>query len=419
MAAKIALIDCQQAGIAGDMLMSCLVDAGASKNKVINAIFACQDFLKGSKILKASFTKTTSHGFAATQLQMTYKDSVHERKGVDLYRSLAACCESLDLAQQAKVFALESLKTIISAETIIHGERFQNVHLHEASSIDTLVDLVGCAVALQDLNLFDSRIFSTKVAVGGGQLRFSHGIVPNPASAILEIFKGKQFVLIGGPIEEELTTPTGAAMLVNLAQGSTNYYPSILPQRIGYGAGTKKFTEFANVVRLIIGTSSTFAETIKDSIYVVETNIDDISGELIGNLIEQLTDVSKDVTVIPAITKKNRPAYLIRIITHYTQLNNVLETLFNESGTLGARVQEVERFVLQRTVLTFPINIKDNIFNVRVKIAKDPNGRVLNIKPEFEDIKIIASRCKISIKRANELVNEKVLQNAKENTQNR
>jgi uncharacterized protein (TIGR00299 family) protein len=350
---------------------------------------------------------------------MTYKDSIHERKGVDLYRSLAACCESLDLAQQAKVFALESLKTIISAETIIHGERFQNVHLHEASSIDTLVDLVGCAVALQDLNLFDSRIFSTKVAVGGGQLRFSHGIVPNPASAILEIFKGKQFVLIGGPIEEELTTPTGAAMLVNLAQGSTNYYPSILPQRIGYGAGTKKFTEFANVVRLIIGTSSTFAETIKDSIYVVETNIDDISGELIGNLIEQLTDVSKDVTVIPAITKKNRPAYLIRIITHYTQLNNVLETLFNESGTLGARVQEVERFVLQRTVLTFPINIKDNIFNVRVKIAKDPNGRVLNIKPEFEDIKIIASRCKISIKRANELVNEKVLQNAKENTQNR
>ena len=288
------------------------------------------------------------------------------------------------------------------------------MHLHEASSIDTLADLVGCAMALQDLNLFNSRILSTKVAVGGGLLSFSHGIISNPASAILEIFRGKQIVLVGGPIEGELTTPTGAAMLINLAQGSTNYYPSILPQRIGYGAGTKRFEGFANVVRLLIGTSSTLAETTKDTVSIIETNIDDMSGELIGNLIERLTDISKDVTVIPTITKKSRPAYLIRVISDHVQLNNVLEILFSESGTLGARVQEVERFVLQRAVLTLPININENIFNVHVKIAKDSAGRIINIKPEFEDIRVIASKCKISVKKAKELVSVKVIQNLAE-----
>src|SRR3712207_2550324 len=122
-----------------------------------------------------------------------------------------------------------------------------------------------------------------------------------------------------------LTTPTGAAMLVNLVHGSVNYYPSIAPEKTGYGAGIKKFEGFPNVVRVVIGTSGTVYETTKDIVYVVETNIDDASGELLGNLIEQLSNITKDVTVIPGTTKKNRPTYLIRIISESMQLNNVLE----------------------------------------------------------------------------------------------
>lgn len=407
--ARIAVIDAQVAGIAGDMLMASLVDAGAGKTKVIDAIFACQDFLKGSRIARADFAKVVSHGFAATQLQMKYTDSVHERKGGEMYRSLASCCDSLGLDQRAKTFALESLKTIISAEAAIHGESFDSVHLHETSSIDTLVDLVGCATALQDLKLYDGMIYSTKVAVGGGVLKFSHGAVPNPASAILEIFKNRQFVLAGGQAEEELTTPTGAAMLVNLAQGSVNYYPSIAPEKIGYGAGTKKFEGFANVVRLLVGTSNVVFETTRDTVCVVETNVDDASGELVGNLVERLSEVAKDVTVIPGTTKKSRPAYLIRIISESAQLNSVLEVLFSESGTLGARVQEVERYVLPRAVLTVPVDINGTAFSVHVKVAKDSAGRVTNAKAEFEDVRIIASRCQIPVKRAMELVNAEVI----------
>src|SRR3712207_3866008 len=223
---RVAIIDSQVAGIAGDMLMSSLVDAGASKSKVLEAIFACPNFLNDSMITDAYFAKVISHSFAATQLQMKSKDRVLTRNGTEMYSALARCCDYVGLEHRAKTFALDSLKMIISAEATIHGQNFDNVHLHEASRIDTFADIVGCATALQDLQLFDAKIYSTKVAIGGGLLSFSHGIISNPTSAILEIFKNKRFVLVGGQAEDELTTPTGAAMLVNLVQGSVNYYPS-------------------------------------------------------------------------------------------------------------------------------------------------------------------------------------------------
>ncbi len=407
--ARVAIIDSQLAGVAGDMLMSSLVDAGANKTKVLNAIFACPDFLKGSQIIKADFTKVTSHEFVATQLQLKYKDSMLKRQGAEIYHELAQCCDSIGLEQRAKTFAMNSLKLIISAEATIHGQNFDSVRLHEVSSVDTFVDLVGCATALQDLNLFDAKIYSTKVAIGGGILKFSHGIVPNPANAILEIFKDKQFVLLGGPVEDELTTPTGAAMLVSLVNRSVKYYPSIVPEKIGYGAGAKEFEGFSNVVRVVIGISDIITETTKDTVCVVETNIDDVSGELVGNLIEQLGLVAKDVTVISGTTKKSRPTYLIRIITENAQLNTVLQILFNESGTLGVRVQEVERFILRRAILAVPIDIKGNKLDVRVKIAKDPYGRIINVKPEFEDIKMAATKCKLPLKRAMDLISAEVM----------
>jgi hypothetical protein len=163
------------------------------------------------------------------------------------------------------------------------------------------------------------------------------------------------------------------------------------------------------MVRLLIGTSGIVAEAAKDTICVVETNIDDASGELVGNLVERLAEVAKDVMVIAGTTKKSRPAYLFRIITENAKLNNVLEVLFSESGTLGARVQEVERYVLPRVMLTLPVDVNGTTFNVHIKVVKDSGGRITNAKPEFEDIRIIASRCQLPVKRAMELVNTQVM----------
>src|ERR671931_1352813 len=308
---KIAIIDSQMSGISGDMLLSSLVHAGANKQKILNAILACEDFLKGSKIKHADFVKTTSSGFGATQFQFKYTDSVLRRRGLEMYRSLGLCCDSLDMQQRAKTFVLESFKTIIKSESIIHGEEVKAVHLHETSSIDTFADLVGSAIALQDLGLFDSRIYSTRVSVGGGYLKFSHGTISNPSNAVLEIFKDRPFTLLGGTVQEELTTPTGAAMLVNLTSESINYYPSFSPEKIGYGAGHKKFKDVPNILRLVIGKSLLISKAGTDIVHLLETNIDDVSGEVIGNLIDVLMAAGAlDVIAIPGISKKSRPVYL-------------------------------------------------------------------------------------------------------------
>jgi uncharacterized protein (TIGR00299 family) protein len=228
---------------------------------------------------------------------------------------------------------------------------------------------------------------------------------------ILEIFKNKTFTLVGGQVNEEVTTPTGAAMLVNLTSETINYYPSFTPEKIGYGAGQKKFKDKANILRLIIGKSSLLVKANIDTTYIIETNVDDISGEIIGNLIELLTEAgAKDVTAIPGISKKNRPTHLIRVISDQTQMNSILEMLFRESGSTGMRVQEIQRFILPRSIVTVPISICDKNFNIHIKIAKDTSGKTINIKPEFEDIKLIASRVGISVKRAMELTPAEVVQ---------
>jgi uncharacterized protein (TIGR00299 family) protein len=406
---KIAIIDSQISGISGDMLLASLVDAGANERKIIEAILACQNFLNGSKIEGASFSKTISHGFSAMAFRLDYTDNSSRRRGMEMYRSLALCCDSLDLEQRAKVFALECLKTIIATEAFIHGEETNHVYLDETSSIDTFADLVGCAIALQDLKLFESRILSTKVAIGGGTVTFSHGSVPNPTSVVLEIFKGKHFILAGGQVGEEITTPTGAAILVNLASESINHYPSFTPLRIGYGTGQKIFDHLPNILRFIIGGSSLVGKAYSETRCLIETSVDDISGEIIGNLIEQLSaGAVKDVMVIPGIAKKNRPTYLIRIICDHANLNNVLTILFRETGTIGARFQEIQRLVLPRSIVTIPVNISGVEFNVHVKITRGSNDEALGVKPEFDDVKAIASTTGISVKRALELVSAQI-----------
>lgn len=416
--AVVAVIDCQVAGIAGDMLMSALVDAGASSKKVQEAIFACNGCLHGSRVNDALFEKTVEHGFSATRLKMSCSDKVPERRGGELLRALARACDAAGLGLRARAFALDSLKTLVAAEAKMHGEPLNEVHLHEASSIDTLADLVGSAAAMQDLGLLDDNaaVYATRVAVGGGTLKFSHGTVPNPADAVLHILQGTNLVMQGGPVEDELTTPTGAAMLASIAaqRGSVDYYPAMAPRRTGYGAGQKKFDGFPNVVRVAVGSAPLAAASgglAKDMVCMVETNVDDATGEVMGNLVERLTEAGAlDVTVVAGTTKKSRPAYLVRMMCDNSLLHPLLAILFTESGTLGARVQQVERYVMQRAIVTVPVVVAGASFNVHVKVARDAAGGVAGAKPEFEDIKLIAANCNMPARRVAELVGAQVAQ---------
>jgi pyridinium-3,5-bisthiocarboxylic acid mononucleotide nickel chelatase len=408
---RIAVIDCQISGISGDMLLSSLVDAGANKNRVIAAIFECQNYLGECTISKVTFTRNLVSGFKATQLVLVYEDRTSSRRGSEMYASLAQCCDHLGLSATARMFALESMKKIIRAESKVHGEGFNNVFLHEASSIDTFADLIGCAVALEELDLLNSKVYSTKVAVGSGQFSFSHGLVPNPGNAIIEIFKGLPFSLQGTDVKEELTTPTGAAMLATLCKNGIDYYPAIKPERTGYGAGQKCLKNVPNILRLLIGRSPISEEATANKVFVVETNIDDLSGEVIGNMIEELDRAGVlDVSVVQALSKKNRPTYLVKIIVDTENLDNILDILFKESGTLGARVQEVNRIVMPRNLVTTSLSINGKLFNVRVKIGRNLRGVVINVKPEFEDIRNISRITGLPTKRILDLVRSETIQ---------
>ena len=404
----LAVFDCQVSGISGDMLLSSLIDLGANKNKVTDAIMSCQNFLEGSRIVNASFEEVKRSGFRATALNIKYDDKAHERKGVEVYDAIAKCCNSLDLENKTKSFALASIKTLIEAEARVHGEEYGKVHLHEASGIDTLVDIVGSAVAIQDLGLFSANIYSSMVAIGGGSLTFSHGTTTNPGSAILEIFKNRNFTLVGGPVDTELTTPTGASILVNLAKGSLDFYPALQPIKVGYGAGSKSFENFPNVLKVVLGKEVQKMEM--DTVYMLETNVDDASGEVMGSLIDNLMEKgAKDVNIIPMVAKKGRPAYMIRVICDYQQMNTMLNALIQESGTLGVRVQQTSRYVVPRIMLPVPVSIKGEEFVVRVKVVKEQD-RIVYAKPEYDDVKNIAAKLNIPYRTASSLINQAILE---------
>ena len=415
MLSKIFIIDAQIAGLSGDMLLSALIDLGADKKKVIDSIYTCENIIPGSRIKDVRFEKIDSNGFSATRFYFEYKDEIRERKGIEMIKNTSQYLEMLDLKLRSKSFIMESIKTLVDAEAKIHGEPLDQVYLHEASSIDTFVDLIGCAIALEDLKIFDSKILSTYISIGNGLTTFSHGTIPNPTNAILEIFRGKPFVLTGND-QGELTTPTGAAMLVNLSSECIRYYPPFIPERIGLGAGNRKLKDRPNVLRLVIGKDPVIPYLNNERMFLIETNIDDVDGEIIGNLIEVLMkEGARDVTIIPGITKKNRPVNIIRVLSDLGNTDALMHKLFKETGTSGIRINEINRITLERNIINIEVIINCSKYNISIKITKDTSNNIINIKPEFDDLKNIADIEGRSLKAIQELVMFQIFKKFKEN----
>ena len=413
---KISIIDAQIAGLSGDMLLSALIDLGADKKKVIDSIYSCENIIPGSKIKDVRFEKVNSNGFTATRFYFEYKDEILERKGMEIIKNISQYTDYLDLKPRSKSFIMESIKTLIDAEAKIHGQPLDQVYLHEASSIDTFVDLIGCAIALEDLKIFDSTVLSTYISIGNGLTTFSHGTIPNPTNAILEIFRGKSFVLTGND-QGELTTPTGAAMLVNLSSECIRYYPPFIPERIGLGAGHRKLKDRPNVLRIVTGKDPVIPYLNNEKMFLIETNIDDVDGEIIGNLIEVLMkEGALDVTIIPGITKKNRPVNIIRILSDIVKNDILIDKLFKETGTSGIRINEINRITLERNIIIIEVAINYSKYDIRVKITRDSSNNIINIKPEFNDLKKIAEIEECSLKAIQELVMFQIFKKFKANS---
>ena len=359
----VVVIDPQIAGISGDMLLCSLVDLGAEIN-----------------------------------------EDVHERKGSEIKKAISDSIQSIGLSEKANTFSNSCIDTLISSESKIHGIPKDSVLFHEASSIDTLVDIVGITIALEDLGLFDEKILCLPISVGGGNVTFSHGTMSNPASAILEIFKNSNLTIKGNTANEELTTPTGACILANLTNNAVEYYPSMKIDSIGYGAGQKDFETFSNVLKIVRGPENNFDI---DSVKILETNVDDVSGEILGNLIEKIMEKgAKDVSIYHGITKKGRPTNLVSVICNDENVEEIVDTLILETGTLGIRISESNRLIVPRTIHSVSLTLNGVSFQVNYK--KSSFKGKTDFKIEFDDLKTVSNTIDKSIKETESLLRKEI-----------
>ena len=382
----VIVIDPQIAGISGDMLLCSLVDLGADKNQIVEGIKKIEKFLPDSKINKIDFQKIQKNGIESTELILEIDENISERKGIEIKNAIINSVNELQLSDKARSFAESCINSLISSESKIHGISEDSVHFHEASSIDTLIDIVGVTIACEKLKFFEEKIVCLPVSVGSGTVSFSHGTMSNPASAVLQIFKHSKLTIKGNNANEELTTPTGACILVNLTDNSVEHYPSMNISSIGYGAGQKNFESFSNVLKIVQGNQGKME---MDSVKILETNVDDVSGEILGYLIEKIMKVgAKDISIYPGITKKGRPTNLISIMCDDEKIETITDILVLETGTLGVRISDSNRLIVSRTNHSFSLTFEGKSFEINYK--KSTYKEKTHFKIEFEDLKNIS-----------------------------
>ncbi len=367
---KIAYLDCA-CGISGDMTLGALVDAGVkieALNEIIQSLRLPDCRLRAEEVRR--------QGFRATKVNVLYAKEVEHRH----LRQILEIIDAGRLSPRQKEQARLIFTRLAEAEAQVHGVPIEKIHFHEVGAADAIADVVS-AVAGFDL-LGVERIVASPVPTGWGTIKIAHGELSVPAPATAELLKG--IPLAESNIEGELTTPTGAAILSVLADGF-GPVPAMIIERVGCGAGNSDWPGRPNILRIILG-ESVAADAISEQICLLETNLDDISGELIGYSIERLWDAGAlDVYTTAIGMKKNRPGVLISVLCHPAQAARLEEILFQETSTLGVRRLTVDRHVLVRkshTVETIwgPIEGKIN------QLA----GAAWRFAPEFEACRRIA-----------------------------
>lgn len=309
------------------------------------------------------------------------------------YTEVVEIVESMGLSEDVEADAKRMFRLLGEAEASVHGTELEETHFHEVGADDAIADIVGACLLLDDLDV--DRIVTTPLAAGGGEVSMSHGTYPVPAPAVTNIAAESEWALRGGPVEAELLTPTGAAILGVVADG-VETLPTLRVDRSGYGAGGYDFPEHPNVLRAIVGHSR--GGLMRDDIRVLETNLDDATPEILGGLHDALMDAgARDVSILPAAMKKSRPGHLVKVIVKPEDTERVARRLAVETGTLGVRETGVEhRFVANRSFETVSLEIDGGSYDVSVKVASDTNDKVYDVNAEYDDAAAVADKTGLS-----------------------
>ncbi len=367
-------------GISGDMTMAALIDLGVDIKKIKREL---------KKLGLSNYTiKTTlerRHAIEGVRFKVRTTESKHHRTFKDIKKII----EKSKLAKEVKVLSIEIFKTLAIAEGSVHGISAEKVHFHEVGAVDSIVDIVGVAIAIIDLKV--DAIYSSPIPLGSGLVSTMHGTMPIPAPATIELMRG--IPTKPSPVAMELTTPTGAVIAKTLVK-EFGPMPAMVIEKIGYGVGGKDFEEIPNILRVVLGEMTATPESDSQSAIVLETNIDDMTPEIGGYLIERLLkEGALDAYITPVQMKKTRMGMLITVITEEKLKDSLLEVIFTESTSIGVRSYRVERDCLAREIKM----IKTPYGKVGVKLSY-LNGRLVNSAPEYEDCKLLAEKKGIALK---------------------
>jgi uncharacterized protein (TIGR00299 family) protein len=379
---RIAYLDCAS-GISGDMTLGALVDAGAELADIQAGIDSLG--LPSCRLVR---TEVKKKGFRATQITIEHEP---EHKHRHLHH-ITAMIDGSTLTARQKDLAKRIFQKLAEAEAKVHGSTIEKVHFHEVGAVDSIADIVGSAIGLDLLGV--ERIVCSPVPTGHGFVEIAHGRCSIPAPATGELLRGVPLAALD--VEGELTTPTGAAIVASLAS-EFGQLPSMTVDRVGYGAGQKDFPQ-ANILRLLVGeVASATGSTTKfaqanlpqtESIVLLETNLDNTTGETIGHAVDRLWAAGAlDVSLIPIQMKKGRPGVLLSVQAHPAKSAELEAILFRETPTLGVR-----RTVVLRTVLRREERIIETPYGpVKGKIAFLPDGSQ-RFTPEYESARTIADQ---------------------------
>lgn len=362
---RIAYLECHT-GISGDMTLAALIDAGVSVEKIQAGIDSLH--LEGVRL---HVEKINKGGFAATAVKVQHPPQHAHRHLADV-RAILDRSQLLTARQRSMAWSI--FEQIAQAEATVHGSDVERVHFHEVGAIDSIVDIIGVAIGFDLLGV--EQIHCSPVPTGFGTVQIDHGLCPIPAPGTAELLKG--IPLWDVPVEAELTTPTGAAIVRTLVD-RFGRMPAMTIDAIGYGAGMMTLPGRANLLRLFVGSMT--LEANQEVVCLLETNLDDVSGEVLGytrQLLEQAGALDVFTTAIGM--KKNRPATLFSVLCRPEHVERMQSIVFEQTGTLGIR-----RSLLERTVLPRQAGHAVTVYGVVTGKITPRTGKTAWFQPEFSD----------------------------------
>ncbi len=378
MSSTIAYLDCHS-GISGDMFLGAMLDAGLSLDTLKTLLATLP--ISGYQLAVEPFTdKGVSGRHFAVQLSATEQPTRH-------LSDITALLYTSALPVRIRNTTLAIFQRLAEAEAVVHGTSLEEVHFHEVGAVDAIVDITGAAIAVETLGI--TQLYASPLPLTSGHVETAHGLLPVPAPATLEILRRVAAPWKPVAIEGELVTPTGAAILATLAGFEM---PAMTIERIGYGFG-QKHLPWPNCLRVCLGRSldvlsgdNSDETPDTDWVTVIETNIDNMSGELLGGLMDSLlTAGALDVSYTPISMKKNRPATKITVICSAEEGDMFAQMLLRETSTLGVRVQQMQRLKAQR----IQQQIETPLGAISIKI-KRLGTRILSAAPEYEECQRLA-----------------------------